>query len=407
MTLQPQQIPISFILLSLIGGNIMGNKAKKLQKPRKPMSPKTKATLINLFKSLFSNQAAIDGASNSAWWIAAIFLVFSVFIPLIPNYVTLDKQYGASFISSATYDLDRGLANATVELKKDGYRFEVEGGKMSFYKGEDEVDLSNEPTEDYTPTPIYSFVRTNAEAKQTYSLQVYITARKGSNLINMINGNKKKNIVGLVNTQYESGSLTPRKYDEESVAKYTAEGTTFYTPNFIVFTPNTMAAALYKAGTTTKAKNTQGGLDWTNTEKGDLLEAMLGGINPTDFSNINNEQIASIYKNWKGTFNETFIRQKNQTKWNTVLIYLGVYAGLIVFLGFMIFLLTRGKNNPFRNLNFWICQKIAWWSAASPAILGLILGFVLSGNMIGSMAFVLLASLRIMWLSMRQLRPAA
>ena len=96
---------------------------------------------------------------------------------------------------------------------------------------------------------------------------------------------------------------------------------------------------------------------------------------------------------------------KNDAKWKTTLIYFGVYAGLMFFLGLMVFLLTRGKNNPFSSLNFWVCQKIAWWSAFSPAVLGMILGFVLSGNTIGSMAFVLLASLRIMWLSMRQLRP--
>ena len=56
------------------------NKAKKLQKQKKPMNPKTKATLVNVFKSLFSNQAAIDGASRSAWWIAAIFLAFTVYL---------------------------------------------------------------------------------------------------------------------------------------------------------------------------------------------------------------------------------------------------------------------------------------------------------------------------------------
>ena len=377
------------------------NKAKKLQKQKKPMNPKTKATLVNVFKSLFSNQAAIDGASGSAWWIAAIFLAFSVLIPLIPNYVTLDKQYGSQFISSATYDLDRGLANAMVEMKKDGYRFEVEKATMTFYKNDVAYDFAGEPVENYTPVPEYSFIRTDGYGRETYSLQVYVTGRKGQDLLNMINGNKKKNIVGLINTQYVSNSLTPRDYTS------TDPNIKYYTPNFIVLTPKTMAAALYKAGTTTKAANTLGGLDWTNTKKGDLIARTLGDIDPATFSNDNLEDIAKIYKNWKGVFNETYINQKNTTKWNTVLIYFGVYTGLVVFLGLMIFILTRGKNNPFKTLNFWVCQKIAWWSAFSPAILGMILGFVLSGNTIGSMAFVLLASLRIMWLSMRQLRPQA
>ena len=54
--------------------------AKKLKKVRKGLSPKAKFTLGNAFKGLISNQACIDGSRGSAWWVAAIFLVFSSFI---------------------------------------------------------------------------------------------------------------------------------------------------------------------------------------------------------------------------------------------------------------------------------------------------------------------------------------
>ena len=103
--------------------------------------------------------------------------------------------------------------------------------------------------------------------------------------------------------------------------------------------------------------------------------------------------------------NACYFRIIIKSMWSNTGIYLGVYAGLILFLGLMVFLLTRGKNNINRTMNFWVCQKVAWWSSFTPGLLALPLGFLLASNILGQMTFIVLLSIRVMWLSMRQLRP--
>ena len=134
------------------------------------------------------------------------------------------------------------------------------------------------------------------------------------------------------------------------------------------------------------------------------------GLKDDAFSELSRDQYINQYrtkvmKQVKKVFNNTYLNQKKKTLWSNTGIYAAIYAGILLFLGLMIFILTRGKNNPFKYLNIWQCQKIAWWASFTPAILGMALAFLFSGNAIGQLAFILLLSLRVMWLSMRQLRP--
>ena len=119
--------------------------AKKTKKQRKPMNPQTKRNLVNVFKGIISNQSCIDGAKESPWWIAVIFLVFSIVLPVLPTFVNATKAYGASFVSSANYGLDRGLANTTQELHANGYEFKVSGGYLTFEQNGAQINPTDDP----------------------------------------------------------------------------------------------------------------------------------------------------------------------------------------------------------------------------------------------------------------------
>ncbi|MDD7715503.1 MAG: hypothetical protein PUJ84_06330, partial [Mollicutes bacterium] len=95
--------------------------------------------------------------------------------------------------------------------------------------------------------------------------------------------------------------------------------------------------------------------------------------------------------------------QKNTQSWTYCGIMAAVYVGLEFLFGLVIFLMTRGKRNPFRIYTFWETQKMAYWASVSPAILSLIVGFLLP--QFAMMGFIFLFGLRIMWMSMRSLRP--
>ena len=350
---------------------------------RKPMSPQAKRNLGNVFKSIISNQAAIDGAKEAPLFIAIIFFLISLVLPLIPIMTTVSGYYGASFVATYNYSADVGLYRTTTQLQVDGFEFKVDNGQLSFYQNDTLYDFD-------TKDSLVATHKLKAGENDYYNFMFYITNKTGDALVNYV-----KEIAAK---QYESGSLNPRDPNKEDI--YIAQNTTFYTPSFIVLAKETMGVQLFKYNSTTAVAATFGGLDWWHTQSGDLL-ARMATVDPE----VTVSGVEAVFDNWKQVFNETYENQKVRTFWTQVGIYAGVYGGLILFMGLMIFILTRGKNNPNRTINFFVAEKIAWWAAFTPAVLGMLMGFIMPGNVIGQMGFIILLSLRVMWLSMRQLRP--
>ena len=378
--------------------------AKKLKKAKKGMNPKAKFTLVNSFKGLISNQAVIDGSKDSPWWVAAIFFAFSAILPLIPTFAQLSKMNGATFIANLNYGLDEQLAHFAFKQKLAGYEFKVEGGRLHYYENYNFETRTGtekqfvEPNESYFENRVCEFAIVNTVTNQ-FDAKFYFWTDK----------NLSANVDRITKQTYlikgNNGSDGQKKPEPDM------KDTVVYLPNIIIFTPTTMAVALYKDNTAANAGTTNGGLDWLNsrTDIG-LVERLLG----KEFANVTatanedkfvNEHKGEVLDVFRGICTETYLNQKSKTKWTNTGIYLGIYGGVIIFLGLMVFILTRGKNNPYKFLNIWECQKISWWGAASPAIIGTLLSLIFSGNAIGQMAFILVVSLRIMWLSMKQLRP--
>ena len=78
-------------------------------------------------------------------------------------------------------------------------------------------------------------------------------------------------------------------------------------------------------------------------------------------------------------------------------------AVIVLIFGGTLFLMTRGKNNPNKHFKFVETLKLAFFASLAPAILTLVAGFI--WTQYASFAFVALMSIRLMWLSMKTLRP--
>ena len=72
-------------------------------------------------------------------------------------------------------------------------------------------------------------------------------------------------------------------------------------------------------------------------------------------------------------------------------------------MGFLMWLLTRGKNNPNNYFTPWLTQKVEARLALAPGILTMILGFFLPQYV--PIGFIVTLGLRVMWISMKELRP--
>ena len=375
--------------------------AKKLKKAKRQMSLRTRNTIINSFKGVISNQACVDNAKEAPWWLAILFFLFGLIIPLIPNYVSLGNAYGSSFLNSGSYGFAEKMTKATYKMHEDKVKLVVSDATLFCYNN------SETAVEPFKVEEIYSDTDANTGE---YTFKAYYINAYGNSLTNLIST--------IQSTYYVRNSTTV--YDIENYPDVTNRPY-IYIPSFVVFAPYTMGLCMYKSvipvldnpngynlGTFEVACTSLGGARWNEMPDGDILELASKYYVDYDHFDPNKMDIQSIhyvYSYWKGVFNVTYEHEASARKWNTTLIYLGVYGGLMIFLGLMVFVLTRGKDNPYRVLNLWVTQKVSYFLSFTPALLALIVGFIFGTNMIGQMAFIMLLSLRVMWASMRTLRP--
>lgn len=366
------------------------------------MKAKTKENLINGFKSLYSNDAVMESAKNTPWWIAVIIAVVATFIPVIPITVAASNQYGSSFLSKYTENMETYLTQAGLDLKTAENEFIVSNDRLAYeINGVDQEQAELIPTSKLVD--VYTYEATRDSKTQIDFKLFYTTA-----------GNSKKddiNIATIVSDYIENadfsyavGTTTQKK----DILPEEQESHTYYYPSYILLSKYGIHAKIMRPNSTIAYSVPTGFGDWKNTEEGTkLIENSLAvfdedGIVVTPSIN-NQEYTKGVLDNWKVYFDESYISTRDTNVTYSLLIYYGIYLLMLLFMGLMVFLLTRGKRNIFNYLKFGICLKMAAWSSITPAVLALILGFVLPAYAI--MYFIVLLGIRVMWMSMKQLRP--
>lgn len=385
------------------------------------MRQQTKTNLKLGFGSLIKNDAAIEAAKTIPGYVPVIIGLIAAFIPVIPLMVSTSKSYGSQFLKSNTYNLDRYNTAVMMEVKEAGYDFYLTNGELLRYKDDGVDKVRAESTVETEFTPIGEYIVSDGTIS-TIKYQLYYSERydKGADF------EKIKNFKdAITNTTYLK-ETTFVKDSDEAIAYIEArqaglpEGGTYkpeyYRPSFTIIYRLGLYTYVLNESTNKQAATYAG--DWKHyrSEKG-LIDNVLD-VEPSHYgANVmfekdingdykllrNGEFTADVQKNMNKIYNESFITAKNNSFLLYTLVFYGVYVLLIAFMGLMIFLLTRGKRNPMNYMSFWLSVKISAWASPAPAILALILGFLLTN--FATMFFIILFGLRIMWLSMRQLRP--
>ena len=348
------------------------------------MKPKAKKFLSNFFFGLFSNDHALEGAKSNPWWVCLIIALFAVIIPVIPITVMQSRTYGASFLANYTYRFDQNIADLTVKMAKEKKEFVVEADKTLSYQ----IDGAKQSRDVTVDTEILAYHQNAANGQ--YELVLYYTVRDNSAV--------KTYIDNIAKLSYKSGTIEAPEEDYDG---------TSYAPSFIVLSKGGIYTRLNKDDSTAIGSNTYTAYvtDWKYFEsETKLITGALPEGKSADEVNLNKEEdVTSIFKNWKEYYNKAYISQKKYNTWMTSLLFLGIYTALVFIMGVLIFILTRGKNNMFNYLKFIDTQKIVWWASLSPAILAMIVGFIFSN--FAQMMFIVLLGMRVMWISMKQLRP--
>ena len=354
------------------------------------MKEKTKFVIGSFFKSLINNDAAVEAGKRAPWWTAAIMFVLAVGLPLIPIATSTANRNGADLFASGSLDFDRKITEASLKLLEENKTFEIKDGDC-FYKVN---GTATDRTGDDAYEPIYRYESVTTDQGVTtkqYDFDVYYCSSEDTNVINEI-------INRTTAIQYAVG--TQNKKSETD-----AEGTKYYTPSFLLVHKKGMHFTIYLHNDTKAGIGVAWTTDWNHTANGELLARITTNteIAVADRVSTNRKYVTDVFNNFKAVTNETYLTVKGELLRNSLLIYAGVYVALIMLMGFMLWLLTRGKNNPFNYLRWWTTTKIAWWASFCPALLGMIGGFIFPQY--APFIFIIFLGLRIMWLSMKNLRP--
>ncbi|MCF0108141.1 MAG: hypothetical protein HUJ59_03995 [Bacilli bacterium] len=370
------------------------------------MKQKTKFVLATFFKSLINNDAAIEGAKKAPWWMSIILFVCSIGLPLIPIAVNESKVKGSAYLGSVANGLDMQMTALSLDLQANKKTLEVSNGEC-VYKIDGVAKLNYDDADALTPIATYESTR-NVEEKdengvvtiktlKQIELEMYYTSRVYDNKNEL---SAKTIIEDLIERKFVYGTENPKSAAD-------ATDTVYYTPSIVVFYKTGLYMINFAPDSTTKIGATTFLSDWKNTKDCELVSRTLkveDVTKTTQQTHTNKTYVAGVYANWQKVFDESYLNAKSNRIGLQMLIYAGVYALIIIIMGFMLWLLTRGKNNPFNYLNFWITSKISCWASLAPAILGMIGGFIFVQY--AGFAFIIVEGLRMMWLAMKNLRPA-
>ena len=358
------------------------------------MKANTKSFLLNLFGSLFSNARAIDGARTSPFFVAIILFIVANFLPVIPIMTTTANTKGSSFLNGNTYGVEIALAEQTHAISEK-YTFKV--------NDEDKLIAYDSSNQVYTPTNeneplVEHYVNQNTG---NIDLEVYY--------VNRITKSKDESVKTV---QTFVNALDDRTFKTGTTTLYSKKDkddtTPVYRPSYIVLYPEGVLMAVCKDSSTTMALASYSGMDWKKFDKNTDVISVLATVTDNAGKNVefnlrNATYVDGVMNNWKATFDKAFLNRKTLNFWGQSGLYYGIYLALTITLGSLLFLLTRGKKNPFNYMKFHTCLAIEGWSILSPAILGMIVGFLFIRYAL--MGYIMLLGLRTMWISMKQLRP--
>ncbi len=327
-----------------------------------------------ILKSLFSNNAAVEGARHRPWYFAVIMFFVSMVLALVPIFVTNISKRGSDVVKNYSYNMDNLSLRFSEELKDKNVELEVSYNeaerKNILITDQSAWDAAFPETYKFKDVDYHVYVHKN-EAAQNDLLAYYLGAMSSNDLSDFA----------------------------KSVEQFYKDSNTNL-PSLIIMTDSQFVVYVCNPQRGATIGSVVG--DYQSTKVGWKLNQLLSE-KPHATADEYAEYRAETWNNWKSFYDEVYNKNRLTGTWTTTLIMFGIDAALVFFMGLMVFILTRGKNNPFRIYTFWESMKVAMWAANMPAVLTCGFGFLITGFM--QVLFALLIGVRVMWLTMKTLGP--
>lgn len=345
-----------------------------------------------LLKTLFSNDACVSGREHK-WYGPVIVVIVAALIATIPTMVGYFTTKASDFFTSGySYDYE----NALVAFQKEtsDVSMKIENGSLTLDETAWKGKCVNPNGKDVSYWGYY------------YKVPVSITEEKPKDENSSSSSSQAAGIItakdqwrcGLA--VYYCGDESPYKFASNKFSNVIndpnaelGQAPESYSTNTIVIGKDAIYLAKGVKGSQV-VKNVQVKYDSKNFEGKDLHTILTPAENQT------------VIDAWCNFLENGYASTRVTLAWEYSGIMLAISVGIIFLMGLLIFIMTRGKNNPFRIYTFWQCQKIGYYASLCPALLGL-LAFIPSFAGMTMFLFPMMYILRITWMSMRSLRPQA
>ena len=337
-----------------------------------------------VLKSLFNNAVIIEGRKRK-WIESFILFIIAMIIALIPSTVSGATIKGSAIINANSNGVDEGLRyfsetmhnkNMSLKIKAENKTkiiTIIENGEEKW--GDDPYCFNNRDEDKY-----FFYERFDREYnddgyvdKKIERLRVYLSIDLDAKAV----GEKIKNI-----QSQETSETNP-------------------VSSFLIIGKTNSYLCLYSKSVE-KWSNPTAARYITYDRFDDGQEVMTS---PSYYSIKETENHKKEYlEKWGNFINVGY----TSTKISSVFSQMGIFAAINVlvslFMTLMIFIVTRGKRNPYRDYKFVEAMKIVGIASLAPSIISAIVGFILPAY--SSMLFMILLGIRIMWLTSKNLNPA-
>jgi hypothetical protein len=343
-------------------------------------------TLKLVFQSLLNNGAVMEG-KNQPWFVALILFILSVIFATYPTFNQINGRVGSTFLSGNTYSMENALTTFSETLYDEAIQLVV---KTNLVDGETRYQLENEGTlwqDHFLATyPGSNFRYFQYSVGDASRLRVFYQADQSDEVTSEF-------LTGLINLELGNDNIS-------SFMMLARNAVYVYLYNPTALASGTVAGNGYLA-------NFTGTYDAVpvNTNLGSFVAVdLLGGyVDPSTRNQNIDAFIERVFNNWKQFFDQSFAFSKSILLLAQTGLTFVVNIIMAFLMSVVIFIMTRGKQNPNRHFKFGETMKIGAWALLSPALLTIVAGALFPE--FSATAFVLFVGLRLMWLSSKYLRP--
>lgn len=380
--------------------------SKNKKKKQSRMSASTKENLKLGASAIISNAAVVELGQKKPWYGAIITALLSVVLAALPILTTSLKTKGGDILKGTTYGYETGLVHFQQDLYASGKKVDwnVENGSLavSTVSGWKEF-LTTESSGSIDTEPWYHHV-SNVTKKVDFAVfvafnnetETLLEGKDFSDYVAKVYNGINPTTGAKIGTTLNVNVGTPSSESAETASDKNHVNT-------IIFGKNTFRVMKAKANG-----------EWAEEASVGSLRDYSGGELPLNslVKNVSAEPdavetyIADTKKAWSNYLDKAAEKQIIGSAWKMTGLMSAIFVFFVFFMGLMIFIMTRGKNNPYRIYTFWMTQKMSYWAAFTPALLGMIIGFFVNATIL-QFLFIILFGFRIMWLSMKTLRPQA